>query len=102
MDQQKDVFSPDTSGGTPGTNTARRITSAPVRSSSQRQAQKVSSGKRAGSMTSPTLEYARRVNIEAQAFRTALRVAELGVQSGSRNDAVGGGIQDERDDRRRF
>ena len=95
MDQQKDVFSPDTSGGTPGTNTARRVTSAPVRSSSQRQVPRVSPGKRAGTMSSPTLDYARRMNIEAQAYRTAVRVAELDAQARGRNDAVVGDSQNE-------
>ena len=95
MDQQKDVFSSDTSGGTPGTKTTRRGTSASVRSPSQSQATRVSPGKRAGSMVSPTLEYTRQMASDAQAHRTAVRLSELKAQAKSRDDAVGSDSQNE-------
>jgi hypothetical protein len=49
------------------------------------------------SLPSPVLDYARRTQMDAQAHRTSVRIAELGreVQHVQRNDAVTGFVQEE-------
>ena len=79
MDQPEGSSSPGTLDGTPG-RTSTRITLDPVRNPMESSASSVTPGKRAGSLSSPILEHTKRTVREAQAFRTAVRVAELGLE----------------------